>query len=83
MSTGPIELARPTVDFLFTTGEMTTRGLAVTVLVESLLRRGAKADIADATDAIDRLAAVPTDAGYVLLDLPLLRMRLAGLVSRR
>jgi adenylate cyclase len=80
---GAIELARPTVDFLFTTGEMTTRGLAVTVLVESLLRRGAKADIADATDAIDRLAAVPTDAGYVLLDLPLLRMRLAGLVSRR
>ncbi len=37
---GAIQLARPTVDFLYSSGEMTTRGLAVEVLVESLLRRG-------------------------------------------
>ena len=38
---GAIELARVAVDFLFASGEMTSRGPAVTALVESLLRRGA------------------------------------------
>ena len=72
---GAIQLARPAVDFLYSSGEMTTRGVAVEVLVESLLRRGSDPDITEASAAIDRLAAVTTDPGYVLLDLPLLRMR--------
>ena len=54
---------------------MTTRGPAVTALVESLLRRGADPDLAEAKAAIDRLAAVPTDPGFVLHELPLLRLR--------
>ncbi len=70
-----LELARVTIDFLFTSGEMTTRGSAVTALVESLLQRGHEPDVAEAKAAIDRLAAVPTDPGFVLHELPLLRLR--------
>ena len=42
--------------------------------MESLLRRGADGDLQDAQAAIERLAAVPTDPGFVLHDLPLLRL---------
>lgn len=72
---GAIELARASVDFLFDSGDMTSRGPAVSVLVESLLRRGAESDVAEAEAAIDRLAAVPTVPGFVLHELPLLRLR--------
>ena len=54
---------------------MISRGPAVTVLVEALLRRGTELDLAEAKSAMDRLAAVPTDPGFVLHELPLLRMR--------
>ena len=37
--------------------------------------RGADGDIAEAQAAIDTLAAVPTGPGYVMHELPLLRMR--------
>jgi adenylate cyclase len=70
-----IALARDAVDFRFSSGDMTTRGPAVTVLVESLLKRGVDGDIAEAAEAIDRLAAVPIDPGFVLHELPLLRLR--------
>lgn len=46
----------------------------MTALVEMLLRRGGAADLVEAESAIDRLAAVPTDPGSVLHELPLLRM---------
>ncbi len=70
-----IALARDAVDFRFTSGDMTSRGPAVTVLVESLLGRGTDSDIAEAAAAIERLAAVPVDPGFVLHELPLLRLR--------
>ena len=70
-----IELARDAVEFRFASGDMITRGPAVTVLVESLLERGTESDIADAAAAIERLAAVPVDPGFVLHELPLLRLR--------
>jgi adenylate cyclase len=54
---------------------MTSRAPAVTVLVESLLKRGADGDLAEAEAAVERLAAVPTDPGFVLHELPLLRLR--------
>jgi len=54
---------------------MISRGPAVTVLVESLLRREAEGDLSEAEAAIERLAAVPTDPGFVLHALPLLRLR--------
>jgi adenylate cyclase len=72
---GAIEIGRTVVDFLFNAGDMTSRGLAVTVLVESLLRRGNQPDLAEAVAAIERLATVPIDPGFVLHELPLLRMR--------
>ena len=72
---GATALGRDTVEFLFASGDAITRGPAVSVLVESLLRRGTEADIAEAEAAIGRLAAVPTDPGFVLYELPLLRLR--------
>jgi hypothetical protein len=77
---GAIDLSRTVVDDLFDTGELLHRGSATTVLVESLIRRGRDADLAEARTAMSRLAAVPTDAGFVLYGLPLLRMQ--GLMAR-
>ncbi|BBY44585.1 ATP-binding protein [Mycolicibacterium celeriflavum] len=71
---GAIALAQSTVDEQFETGEMISRGAATTVLVEALLRRGLADDLAAAQQAIDRLAAVPTDPGYLMHELPLLRL---------
>jgi adenylate cyclase len=41
----------------------------------SLLHRGSVPDLAEAQAAIDRLAAVPTDPGFILHELPLHRLR--------
>ncbi len=59
---------------------MFLRGVATTVLVEALLDRGVDGDLQEAQAAIDRLAAVPTEPGFVLHELPLLRLR--ALVAR-
>lgn len=72
---GAIELATAVIVEQFDTGEMIFRGPATTVLVEALLSRGSTADIKDAERAIDRLAAVPTEPGFVLHELPVLRLR--------
>jgi adenylate cyclase len=77
---GAIELSRNVVDELFDSGGSVWSALATAVLVEALLRRGADGDLAEAQAAIDRLAAVPTDRGFVLHDIPLLRLR--ALLSR-
>ena len=77
---GPIDLATTVLVEQFHTGEMIFRGPATTVLVEALLSRGSAADLTDAQDAIDRLAAVPTEPGFVLHELPVLRLR--ALVAR-
>jgi adenylate cyclase len=70
-----IEIAVATVEHLFDCGEVIFRGPALTVLAESLLRRGTEQDLQEAQTAIDRLAACPTDMGFVLYELPLLRLR--------
>lgn len=72
---GAIELATAVLAEQFDTGEMIFRGPATSVLVEALLARGASADIAAAAQAVDRLAAVPTEPGFVLHELPILRLR--------
>ena len=77
---GAIELARSAIDDMFDRGAMFLRGVATTVLVEALLERGAGGDLDEAEAAIDRLAAVPTEPGFVLHELPLLRLR--ALVAR-
>ncbi len=75
-----IALAGTVLDELFDSGSMLWRGPATTVLVEALLNRGLEGDMAAARAAIERLAAVPTESGYVLHDVPLLRLR--ALVAR-
>ena len=72
---GAVELARAVVDYTFDAGDALSLGEAVRVLVESLLQRGTRADLGEAQAAIDRLAAEPTDPGFVLFEVPLLRMR--------
>ncbi|MGO9286852.1 MAG: ATP-binding protein [Mycobacterium sp.] len=72
---GAIELARAVVDYTFDAGDALSLGEATRVLVESLLQRGTSADLKEAQAAIDRLAAEPTDPGYVLFEVPLLRLR--------
>jgi adenylate cyclase len=72
---GAIEIAASTVGHLFDCGEAIFRGPALTVLAEALLRRGTEQDLQEAETAIDRLAAYPTDIGFVLHELPQLRLR--------
>ena len=58
------------------TGQLLAWGLPATgVLVETLLERGADADVAEAEAAIDRLAAAPADDGLVIREIWLLRLR--------
>jgi adenylate cyclase len=78
---GAVELARSAIDDMFDRGAMFLRGAATTVLVEALLERGADGDLDDTQGAIDRLAAVPTEPGFVLHELPVLRLQ--ALVARR
>jgi hypothetical protein len=71
-----IPLMRAAVDNLFREGQMLVWAPAVTgVLVETLLDQGAEGDMAEAEEAIERLAAVPADDGAVIRDIWLLRLR--------
>jgi len=72
---GAIELVRGVVDGAYESGDMIWRGRATEVLVQLLVQRGSTGDHNEAQAAIDRLAAVPTDPGFVLHELPLLRSR--------
>ncbi|MDT5223575.1 MAG: hypothetical protein QOG19_982, partial [Mycobacterium sp.] len=71
---GAVELARGAVAELFSQGLSIWSGPTVAVLVESLLRRGSDADLREARIAIDQLAGLPTDPGYVLHEVWLLRL---------
>ena len=71
-----IPLMRAAVDHLFREGRLLLYGVAATgVLVETLLDRGADADIDEAEAAIARLAAAPADDRLVIREVWLLRMR--------
>ena len=71
-----ISLMRAAIDDLFRAGQLLGFGVPATgVLVETLLDRGADADVAEAEAAIDRLAAAPTDEGLAMREIWLLRLR--------
>src|SRR5262249_3562831 len=70
---GAIEMVRAVVDGAYESGDMIWRGRATNVLVELLVRRGSDGDQREAQAAIDRRAARPTEPGFVLHELPLLR----------
>ncbi len=72
---GAIEMSRAVVDGAYESGDMIWRGRASAVLVDLLVRRGSAGDHREAQAVIDRLAAVPTDPGFVLHEFSLLRSR--------
>ena len=73
---GAIPIIRTAVDHLFREGQLLAHGVPATgVLVETLLDRGAEADVAEAEAAIERLASAPADEGLVMRDIWLLRLR--------
>lgn len=72
---GAIEIGRSMVDLLFENGDKFFRGAATAALVHSLLFRGSDTDIQEATAAIERLAAVPTDPEFGMHEIALLRLR--------
>jgi class 3 adenylate cyclase len=73
---GAIPQMRAAVDHLFREGQLLLWGIPATgVLVETLLDRGAKSDLAEAESAIERLVAAPAGDGFVLRDVWLLRLR--------
>ncbi len=49
--------------------------MATSVLVEALVQRCGDGDLKEAQIAIDRLTAMPTDPGFVLNEVWLLRLR--------
>jgi class 3 adenylate cyclase len=77
-----IPLMRAAADHLFREGRLLGWWSipATGVLVETLLDRGADADVVEAEAAISRLADAPADEGLVIRDIWLLRLR--ALLSR-
>jgi adenylate cyclase len=75
-----VAVVRSVLDHEITSGGIGPPGRAAEVLVELLLERGGPSDVAAAQEAIDRLAAAPTEPGVVIYDVALLRMR--ALVAR-
>ena len=71
---GAVELLREVLDGLYDSGGSIWCALATTALAEALVQRGGDADLREAGAAIDRLAAVPTDPGFVLHEITLLRL---------
>jgi adenylate cyclase len=72
---GAIELARPAIEFEYACGDAMFLPWATAALVQVLLRRGGQTDLQEAQAAIERLAAVPSEPGFVMNDIWLLRMR--------
>src|SRR5262249_7128176 len=72
---GAIDLAGRILNAQFEAGTMIFRAPATTALVEALLARAQGTDIADAEAAVNRLDDVPTEPGFVLHELPVLRLR--------
>jgi class 3 adenylate cyclase len=75
---GAIELARPYARL--NRDEVSVWGLAVSVLVESLLRRGGDAAVSAAEDAVAQFIAFATGSGFVVFDVLVLQLR--ALIAR-
>jgi adenylate cyclase len=77
-----IGLSRAVIDELYERGGHAWVPLATAVFAEALFRRGRNGDLEEATTAIDRMAAVPTEPGLVLRDIWLLRMHTLSAEAR-
>ncbi|SPM33259.1 adenylate and guanylate cyclase catalytic domain-containing protein [Mycobacterium rhizamassiliense] len=72
---GAIDLASNILAAQFAAGTMIFRAPATTALVEALLARGRAGDVENAERAVNRLAEVETEPGFVLHEIPVLRLR--------
>ena len=70
-----ISVMRQAVDEMYQAGRLGLAVWAIGVLVETLLERGAEGDLAEAQEAIDRLANLPADEDSAMLEITLLRLR--------
>ena len=70
-----IAVMRQAVDELRQAGQLFYGVWGTGVLVETLLERGAEGDLAEAQEAIDRLANLPADQGSAMREITLLRLR--------
>jgi hypothetical protein len=66
---------RTTVDEMYQAGRLGFGVWGIAALVETLLERGADGDLAEAQEAIDRLAGLPDDDGSAIREITLLRLR--------
>ncbi|OBI92434.1 cyclase [Mycobacterium asiaticum] len=66
---------RAAVDEMFGAGQFGHCGAATSALVQTLLAGGTDGSIAEAVEAIDRIAAAPGDQGLVSREIQLVRMR--------
>jgi adenylate cyclase len=70
-----IELSRMVLHGFYGSGRCIWNAFATSVLVEALLQRRTDADLEEAQAAINSLAAMPTDRGFMLHEIWLLRLR--------
>jgi adenylate cyclase len=70
-----IAIAQATVKELTNSGEILIRGAASAALVTALLMRGHDTDVREAEAVVDQLVGAPTEPGFVLNDIWLLRLR--------
>jgi hypothetical protein len=70
-----IAVMRKAVDEMHQAGRLGYGVLGTRILVETLLERGAEGDLAEAQEAIDRLANLPADDASAILEITLLRLR--------
>jgi hypothetical protein len=75
-----IAVMRKAVDGMHQTGRLAHAVWGTSLLVETLLEHGTQGDLAEAQEAIDRLANLPADEGWAIVDITLLRLR--ALLSR-
>jgi class 3 adenylate cyclase len=70
-----IPVMRNAVHVLHQAGQVGYDVFGIRVLVETLAERGADDDLAEAQEAIDRLASLGADQGWAILEITLLRLR--------
>ena len=70
-----IRLARRALDGIFAAGQLLYCVVGTRILVELLLDRGGRGDLAEARTAVDRLTAVALGRDYAPRDLTLLRLQ--------
>jgi hypothetical protein len=70
-----IPVMRQAVDELHQAGRLGYGVWGTGVLAETLLERRAEGDMAEAQEAIDRLANLPADEGWAMCEITLLRLR--------